>query len=390
MRRACAAAAAAGVVLAGLLGIRPARAGAPDVTVTAPGAGETVGTATPTVAGRVSATAVGGRVTGSLELDVASAAGHPGWSLVLSDWCGRFSCTFSVPVSPGLQWNGAYSLSVEAEETDATGGARPATYQTAFSVAAPPAAPEGLAATPSADGSSVTLSWSEPSYPDLVGYQVTRTPSGGGFPASVSGPGFVDHSVAPGNQYSYQVTAQRQGATGGSPVSSDPAGTSASIPPPAGDTSPGSGGPSGPGSGAPGPAGSGAGAAPDAGPGAGRAPVTGSAVSGPAPAGGPATAGAAPRRGEPAAAPPARVAPGAPAVPGDGVAPGSDNPAVAPFGGAAPEAAGPGHSGVTITYESPAVHATEVRDYAALGLAALVLAVAAHLLWWRRELRPAP
>lgn len=366
----------------GLLGVGAARAAAPDVTVTSPGTGSSVATATPTVAGSVAASAPTGRITGSLELTASSAAGHPGWSLALSDWCGRASCSFSVPVSPGLQWNGTYDLAVQAQETDATGRTEPVTYETSFSVAAPPASPGDVTATPSADGSSVALSWSEPSYPDLVGYQVTRSPAGAGFPTSVSSPGFVDRSVTPGVEYGYRITAVRQGATDGTTLASGPASASAAIPPPSGDASPGSGGPTSPAA-VTGPAGTGPSVR------AGGAAGTAAASRG---AGG-GRVGATPGVTASGSGLPARAAPASPALPStgaaDGVAPGSDNPAVAPFSGA--EADGPLAGAVTITTSASAASARDVlvRDYGALALAALVVAVMAHLLWLRRRLRPA-
>ncbi|HEV2369157.1 MAG TPA: hypothetical protein VGR90_04745, partial [Acidimicrobiales bacterium] len=84
---------------------------------------------------------------------------------------------------------------------------------------------------------------------------------------------------------------------------------------------------------------------------------------------------------------PASAAPSVPAPPpgpADGVVPGSANPAVGPFGtngGGFPSASGP----VTVTYVGSPNHATLVRDYAMLALAALFLAVATHLLWIRRQ-----
>lgn len=376
-------AAGAGVVAAGLalvLAAGPARAGAPDIAMTSPTGGGAVDTSTPTIAGTASATSPDGTVTGDLQVAVTSTAGHPGWSAT-SPACGQSSCSFSLPVSPPLLWNGSYTLSVQANETDSGGQSQPVTYEASFSVAAPPAAPSGLTATPSADGRSVSLAWTEPSYPDLVGYQVTRSPSGPGFPARVSGTGFVDRSTASGSAYGYQVTALRQGATSGTTVSSAPSGTSVGGPP--GGASSGSSGAA-------------------AGSAGGGSAATGSSAGGQAPAGvgtygsagglAPGSAGATglgsllDPSGSAAAAIPALPAPSLPSLPSDSAEPGPDNPAVAPFSSGGSEAAGAAGRGVTITYgtvRGPS-HSALVRDAAAVGLAALLLAVVAHLLWLRR------
>jgi len=371
---------AAGTAIA-LAGFLPAHAGAPSVSMSNPASGATLSTATPAISGTVSATSPSGQITGDLQLSIASSAGHPGWSDTVTSWCGHSSCTFSIPVSPALAYNGSYTLSVQAEETDSSGSApQPVSTVTGFSLAAPPAAPSGLTATPASDGSSVSLTWQAEQYPDLVGYQVARTPTGPGFPASISVAHFADTDVSPGTSYSYAVTAVRRGASSDSTVSSPAATTtSGSSTPPAGSAP----------------------ASPDSGPAASGSPSTSSNAAGLGHYG---SAGSSSASGStiegllhttsPASPHPgAQAAPAVPAPPpgpADGVAPGSDNPAVAPFSsgnGGFATAAGPG---VTITYTTN--HAAVVRDYAAVALAALLLAIAAHLLWVRRQLRlvPAP
>lgn len=361
--------AAASIVLGG----GAAHAGAPDVSMTSPTGGAVLTSATPDIAGSVSATSPDGTVTGDLQLAVTSGDGHPGWSATRSDWCGQASCRFSVPVSPALAWNGAYTLSVQATESDGGGQSQPVSYEASFSVAAPPTAPSGLTASQSADGRSVTLSWSEDPYPDLVGYQVTRSPSGAGFPAQVTTTGFVDHSTSSGGSYSYEVSAVRRGATRATTVSSAPAGTSVGAPPPAG--------PSGGGAAPSGPAGGGVGTySAAAGGNTGGTAAGGGLGSLLAPSGG-AGVGL-----------PALPAPTAPGVPVESGAPGSDSPALAPFSSSSPLASAPGQRPVTITYATVRTtdHAALVRDLAAVGLAALLLAVAAHLLWLRRLVRLTP
>jgi hypothetical protein len=381
--RAVRAAAGAGMAAAGLalvVAAGPARAGAPDIAMSSPTGGGVVSTSTPTIVGTASATSPDGTVTGDLQVTVTSAAGHPGWSAT-TPACGQSSCRFSVPVSPPLLWNGAYTLSVQATETDPGGPGQPVSYEASFSVAAPPATPSGLAASPSADGRSVRLAWSEPSYPDLAGYQVTRSPSGPGFPARVTSAGYSDSATTPGTAYSYQVTALRQGASSGTTVASAPATASVGGPPGAAGGGAASGSSSGSGSGgagpAPGPAGSGVGTYSSA----------GGAVSGGATGLGglldPSASGA---------GLPAQAAPAVPSLPSDSAEPGPYPPAVAPFSSSSSGASGKGGRPVTITYGAVPVsgHSAMVRNVAAVGLAALLLAVVAHLLWLRRLVVLAP
>ena len=372
---------AAGALAAGLVlvvGTGPARAGAPDINMSSPTGGGVVDTATPTIAGTAAATSPDGTVTGTLQVAVTSAAGHPGWSAT-TPACGQSSCSFSLPVSPALVWNGAYTLSVQATETDPGGQSQPVSYEASFSVAAPPAAPSGLTATPSADGRSVSLAWSEPSYPDLVGYQVTRSPSGSGFPARVGATGWIDHSTTTGTAYTYQVTALRQGATSGTTVSSAPG--EASV-----------GGPSGAASS--GPAGSARGAQAAGSPGAG-APAGGGvgtySSAGAAPAGAGATGLGALLDPSASGSLPAQAAPAVPGLPSDSAEPGPDLPAVAPYSASTPGRPG-GRRPVTVVYGGVPVSGRSalVRNLAAVGLAALLLAVVAHLLWLRRVVEAGP
>ena len=374
-------AAGAGAVAAGLalvVGVVPARAGAPDISMTSPTGGGVVSTSTPTITGTASATSPDGTVTGSLQVAVTSAAGHPGWSAT-TPACGQSSCSFSLPVSPPLLWNGAYTLSVQATETDSGGQSQPVSYEASFSVAAPPAAPSGLTATPAADGRSVSLAWSEPSYHDLVGYQVARSPSGPGFPARVSGTSWVDHSTTAGSAYSYQVTALRQGASSGTTVSSSPAGASVGGPP--GGSTGSSGAPSGP------PAAGSSGAGSPAGSGVGSYSSAGAAPRGAGPTGlgsllDPSGSGPLP----------AQAAPAVPSLPSDSAEPGPDLPAVAPYSSSSPGRPGSGSRPVTLTYGAVRVsgHSALVRNLAAVGLATLLLAVVAHLLWLRRLVQATP
>jgi hypothetical protein len=72
----------------------------------------------------------------------------------------------------------------------------------------PPATPTGLIAT--ASPSSVELSWNSNAEPDLAGYRVYRSTSGGPFEklADVNAiPPYSDHAVERGKAYRYAVTA---------------------------------------------------------------------------------------------------------------------------------------------------------------------------------------
>ena len=84
----------------------------------------------------------------------------------------------------------------------------------------PPAVPTGLAAVATAGNSgtepSIDLSWQPVTDPDLAGYAVYRSESGGAWrrisPAEpIVPPAFHDVQVQPGHTYSYSVSAIDQG-----------------------------------------------------------------------------------------------------------------------------------------------------------------------------------
>lgn len=398
---------AAGPLAVAVLAAAPARAATPSVTISGPGDGAVVSDGNAVhIQGSASAGGTGGTITGELSVTITSAAGHPGWSTSVPHWCGQASCAFTL-TSGALPYNGRYTLTVSATESDPpVGSTTTQSASSSFSLAVAPAAPSGVTAVPSGDGSEVDLSWNPNPEPDLVGYQVDRSPQGAGFPTTVTSPSFVDTGVSPGGTYAYSITAVRAGATSGSTVASAPTGASASVPVPATDATPGSGG-SGSGASGSGAGGSGAAAGSGSG-GSGSSASGGSATGGRGSLGTYGKAGTAPpagaqlpgfpvisAQGAGVSGPAALPAPAVPAVPGaaleaDGVAPGSDNPAVAPFssgtGGVSPAASGR----MTVTYASGGLdHRVVVRDFAAVALAGLLLAVVAHLLWLRRQVLPA-
>ncbi|HZU73316.1 MAG TPA: fibronectin type III domain-containing protein [Acidimicrobiales bacterium] len=396
-RRLAAGLAAAGaLVVAGGLAFAPASlAGAPSVSITDPTGGQTLATATPTISGSASATSGGGTISGDLQVVVTSQAGHPGFTATRSNWCGQASCSFNVQVSPALAWNGSYTLAVQATETDPTpdtSGQRShqITQTTSFQLAAPPAAPSSVRAQVASDGSSVALSWSANSEPDIVGYEINRSPaSTGSWPAAVTGTSFVDNSVQPGTSYTYSVAAVRQGADSGSTVVSSWTNIAATTPAPPTTTTQA-------------PSGSGQG---------GSAASSGSTSKGSSAGSGGQAGGSSRRSDSPQAAAeaasnlasfdallaktaantpaPAQAAPQVPAIPEDGpVGAGSDNPTVAPFSQGSGGGLTPGSSSSAVRFYRTTVPSGigSKTSLEAIALAALLVAVVAHLLWLRRQI----
>lgn len=402
-----------------LVGAGPALAGPPSVTVSSPANGAALSSAAPQINGSASATAPGGTITGSLSLTITSSAGHPGWSSSVPSWCGQSACSFTVSVNPGLAYNGQYQLSVTAQETDPPlSTTRSASWSGGFSVAVPPVSPQNVSATPASDGSSITLSWSANPEPDIVGYQVERSPTSASWPQAVTGTELVDSAVSPGHSYTYTVTAVRQGASSGSVLYSSPT-SAAATDPTVTDAGPGTSG-SGSGSTATG-SGSSAGST-SSGSGStsagstGSAPTSGSGSSSTSRTSGQPSLGTYGKAGSSssggshnlssfdqlvkktaaqqstAGGSSAQGVDGAALSPlTDGVAPGSDNPEVAPFSSGSSQAQTEAGGSTTVSYTSRVEnHQAVVSDFAAVGLAALLLAVVAHLLWLRRAVSAAP
>jgi len=433
LRLSAAAGVGAGVIL--LVGATPALAGPPNVSVVSPSNGSTLSTASPQVAGTVSATSPGGVVSGALQVTVTSSAGHPGYSSTIPSWCGQSSCSFTVNVSPGLAYNGQYQLSVDAQESDPPlNSSRSAAYDGSFSVNVPPVAPQGVTAQPAADGSSIIVSWDANPEPDMVGYQVSRSPTSGAWPAAVTGTSVTDSNVTPGTSYTYSVTAVRQGATSGSVLDSSASSASATDPTVT-DASPSSGSSTGSGSSSSGSgsstgsgstSGSGSGSTSGSGSGSGASSSSGSGTtkSGSS-SGGSGSSGSGSRSGQPSLGTYGRAPSSSggssgnlssfdqlvqktkaqsassssaasnggdqglsgaalPPLTGNGVAPGSDNPTVAPFSSGSSETQAEAGGATTVSYATTVEnHNAVVRDFAAVALAALLLAVVTHLLWLR-------
>jgi hypothetical protein len=390
--------------------------------VNSPSNGSTLTTGSPQIGGTVSSTAPGATVSGGLTLAVTSPSGHPGWNSTVPSWCGRSSCSFTVTVQPGLAYNGQYQLSVSAQETDPPlESTHSASWTGSFSVAVPPVSPSQVSATPAADGSSITLSWAANPEPDIVGYQVDRSPSSpGSWPQAVTGTGLVDPSVSPGQSYTYTVTAVRQGASSGLVMYSSPTSAAATDPTvtaagtgPSGSGSSGSGSTTGSGSG------SGSTAPSSSAPSSSGSTSSGSTSSGSSSSAGTSSHGtssgqsslgtygkassgssggshnlssfdqlvqktaAAQAGSSGVSAGEGAAGAGLPAL-GDG----SDNPAVAPFSSGSSETRPVAGGQATVSYATTTEnHDAVVRDFAAVGLAALLLAVVAHLLWLRRAVK---
>jgi hypothetical protein len=421
-----AAALGAGAVV---VGAGPALAGPPTINVSSPASGSVSSTASPQIGGTVSSTAPGGVVSGSLALAVSSSAGHPGWNASVPSWCGQSGCSFTVSVNPGLAYNGQYQLTVSAQETDPPlGTTRSSTWTGSFSLAVPPVSPRDGTATPASDGSSVTLSWAANPEPDIVGYQVDRNPaSPGNWPQAVTATDLVDSAVSPGHSYTYTVTAVRQGASSGSVLYSSPTRAAATDPTVA-DAGPGTSGSGSTGAGSTGTGSGSTGSTGTASSGSGSASGTGTAGSGSSGSGSKTSAGSSSgSSGQPSLGTYGKAGSGSSsggsqnlssfdqlvkktsaqqaaagnspsgvdgaALPplGNGVAPGSDNPEVAPFSSGSSQTQAVAGGSTTISYTTRVEnHQAVVRDFAAVGLAALLLAVVAHLLWLRRAVSAAP
>ncbi|HZT64921.1 MAG TPA: fibronectin type III domain-containing protein [Acidimicrobiales bacterium] len=391
-------AAGAATVLLGCAGV--ALAGSPSISIGSPADGSTVTTSTFDVSGTVSPSSNGGSITGPLQVTVTNLAGHPGYTTSQPDgWCSGSPCSFSVPVS-GLAWNGAYSVAVSATETDPTidtsgSNTHPVTVTSSFSLSAPPATPRNFGAVLASDAKSITLSWSPNSEPDLIGYQISRSPSStGSWPAAVTGTRFVDDSVQPGITYTYSLQAVRQGADSSSaPAYSPSASASATTPPPPAPPASSSGTGAGTGSGSTSGASTAAPGGSTTGPSAAyfRSQPRGSAGSTQDQAASSLSAfQALLTRTRADTSAPALPAPQLPALPEDGVGqPGSDNPTVSPFSQGTGTGGDSARSAL-VTYESGGGGPSRFQTTAAVAMAALLVAIATHLIWLRRQINQPP
>lgn len=134
---------------------------------------------------------------------------------------GRFAAAFD------LARNGTYTAVATAYHDDQGALDQPDSGQSppvTFGVEIAPAAPRRLVAEPDGTRRTVTLSWTPNSEADLLGYQVLRgvdgtTPQPHGSPLGADTTTYVDEA-GEGGQFTYQVVAIRQGATGNSIVAS--------------------------------------------------------------------------------------------------------------------------------------------------------------------------
>ena len=136
---------------------------------------------------------------------------------------------------PTLPYNGHYLAVVTVWEANPAGledGPYNATQS--FVMQVPPARPAPPAVALGADRASASVAWRPNSEPDLLGYQLLRTPSyaGGRVPTIAKGDtlcspsacSYTDSDVTPGTAYQYQVEAVRSagpGTTSGVTATSD-------------------------------------------------------------------------------------------------------------------------------------------------------------------------
>ena len=140
---------------------------------------------------------------------------------------GSGGATSSAPFAwqPTLAYNGNYIAVVTAWQANAVGiedGPYNATQS--FVLQAPPAKPDPPSVSVGADGASTSVSWKPNSEPDLLGYQLLRTPnySGGKVPTiaktdahcSPTGCAYTDADITPATGYQYQVAAVRSAGPG--------------------------------------------------------------------------------------------------------------------------------------------------------------------------------
>ena len=251
-------AAAALTVAAGALAVVAAPAGAasnppppsgpPIVTITKPTSNSVQSTATPTIEGRIQTAVPEGQIT-SVQITITSRDGHPGTTFSTaaqapSSGQNQSPWTFSVPVptSSSLTWNGPYSVTAVATESDPNTQPHQGTRSDPvnFAEGVPPGAPTGVSAAKDSDGRAVTVSWQANPEPDIVDYVVQRTSVNGSDWSTVT-PGsgvtdtnFRDTSVQSGTDYQYRVIAVRSGAQQGQTIASSPSTSASTVAPPAG------------------------------------------------------------------------------------------------------------------------------------------------------------
>jgi hypothetical protein len=151
------------------------------------------------------------------------------------------SWTFSAPVpsQSSLNWNGPYSVTATATESDPNNASNQdkAGNSVDFAEGVPPQVPTGVSAAKNADGSAVTVSWQANPEPDIVGYEVQRASVNGSDWSTVApssngtDTNYSDTSVQPGTDYQYEVIAVRKGAQQGQTLSSGPSAPASTVTP---------------------------------------------------------------------------------------------------------------------------------------------------------------
>ena len=176
--------------------------------------------------------------------------------------CGSAPTGFGVTID--VPTNGRYRVQGAADGKNALGLAESGSGSTpeseAFSVAAPPGAPQDVRVDLSPERIA-TVSWARNSEPDMLHYMVFRKDPGGEsyrlVPGAATVPhpssgraSFVDRGTAgAGGDYSYQVLAVRRGATANQPVFSERSSArpvTVPAPPPGDPAAAGAGGPTDP------------------------------------------------------------------------------------------------------------------------------------------------
>lgn len=215
---------AAVALLAGVLvaDAGPAAADPPVTSFTTPAEDEVFTVANPVIAGEVRMT--NGILVEDLRVEVVSKWEHPGASTIVPALA-RPAQSFSF--NPTLSYNGPYQAFVTATGKDLSLDLRTDTAVTTrgFSLAVPPVAPTGVQAIVDPVSRATTVGWSANPEPDIIGYEVRRSPASAaravvvGVTAETS---LVDRgTVAEGGEFDYQVRAVRVGASAESGVISE-------------------------------------------------------------------------------------------------------------------------------------------------------------------------
>ena len=209
-----------GFALAILVAMPASPAFADSVNITEPGGGAVLNSASVTVAGRAEVPPPTLSIPLTTLESVIVTVGDK--TVTAANCSGRTSCDFRATFT--LPLNGPYKADVVAKPNGLLAGDA-SKESRSFAVAAPPARPV-LAVPKVTDARNVELSWTRNTEPDMLYYAVFRKDPGastsiqvGGKvaqPASGSRVTFVDTTIpgVAGGEYSYQVVAVRNGASG--------------------------------------------------------------------------------------------------------------------------------------------------------------------------------